>query len=193
MLNSLRLYFLAIFIICIQLVGCQSYSNMKDKVLTAITLANGEIVTNCADYNSVRSTHMIAKTVNNMMIASEYLPCSLANTAELAVDEANLIGQQLLTMRVRQIPLSIAQLYSRKTSLSDSGFELKNDTLEWYGEQHSIIVQVKAKANDVDNRYLIWISDLITDGNYYAYYPAWIDVTFAPTTIKVLPIYQSDF
>lgn len=136
---------------------------------------------------------MLAETVNNMMIANEYLSCSLANTAELAVDEANLIGQQLLTMRVRQIPLSIAQLYGRKASLSDAGFELKSDTLEWSGEQHGIIVQVKAKANDVDNRYLIWVSDLIADGNYYAYYPAWIDVSFAPTTIKVLPIYQSGF
>jgi hypothetical protein len=48
-------------------------------------------------------------------------------------------------------------------------------------------------ATNVDNRYLIWVSDVITDGNYHAYYPAWIETSADSSTIKVLPVYPSGF
>ena len=89
--------------------------------------------------------------------------------------------------------MSIAQLYGRKTLLSEAGFNQFCDKLVWSGEQHSVVVQVKAKATDAGNRYLIWVSDVITDGNYHAYYPAWIETSPDSNTTKVVPVYQSGF
>jgi hypothetical protein len=89
--------------------------------------------------------------------------------------------------------LSIAQLYDRKTLLAKAGFNQVDDNLLWSAEQHSIVVQVKAKTTDVSNRYLIWVSDVIADGNYYAYYPVWIAIPPDSTTTKVMPVYQSGF
>ncbi|MFT6896925.1 MAG: hypothetical protein ACJA13_001330 [Paraglaciecola sp.] len=194
---------LASVFICLHLAGCQFQTNnvqdagktaMADnKVLRAITLTNGQIVSNCEQYNNARSTHLIMDTVNNSMIASEYLSCSLANTTALEVGEADSVAKQLLALRVRQFPLSIAQLYGRKTLLAEAGFNQVDNTLLWSAEQHSVVLQVKAKATDVSNRYLIWVSDVITDGNYHAYYPAWVEASPDPTTIKVMPLYQSGF
>ena len=193
---------LASLFICFQLFGCQfQFNNLNraqeefnaDEVLTAITLANGQIVSNCMQYNNERSTSMIMETVNNSMLASEYLTCSLPNTSSIDANEADIVVKKLLKLRVRQIPLSIAQLYGRKTLLSEAGFDQVSNSLVWSGEQHSVVVQVKAKASNVSNRYLIWVSDVITDGNYHAYYPAWIETSPNSTTIKVVPVYKSGF
>jgi hypothetical protein len=199
--------FLASLFICLHLSGCQFQANnvksvgedvgemavADNKILSAITLANGQIISNCEQYNHARSAHMIMETVNNNIIASEYLPCSLPYTSAIEADEADMVAKQLLALRVRQMPLSIAPLYGRKTLLSEAGFNQVDDKLLWSAEQHSVVLQVKAKASDVGNRYLIWVSDVITDGNYHAYYPAWAEASPDPTTIKVWPVYQSGF
>ncbi|MFT4940815.1 MAG: hypothetical protein ACI88A_003874, partial [Paraglaciecola sp.] len=150
-------------------------------------------VSNCEQYNNARSAQRIMETVNNNIVASEYLPCSLANTRPPEVDEANSVATQLLGLGVRQIPLSIAQRYGRKTLLAEAGFNQVDNKLLWSAGQHRVVVQVIAKASDVSTRYLIWVSDVIADGNYYAYYPAWIEISPLSTTIKVMSVYQSGF
>ncbi|MFQ3196622.1 MAG: hypothetical protein ACI8R9_002189 [Paraglaciecola sp.] len=49
------------------------------------------------------------------------------------------------------MPLSIAQRYGRKTLLTEAGFNQLNDQLFWSAE-HTLGLQVKAKAIDVGNR-----------------------------------------
>jgi hypothetical protein len=136
---------------------------------------------------------MLMETVNNSIVASEYLRCSLTNTRSIPANEASIVAKQLQALRLRQIPLSIAQLYGRLTVLSEAGFNPVNDKLLWSAEQHNVVVQVKAKASGFAKRYLIWVSDVIADGNYHAYYPAWIEISANSSTIKVLPVYQSGF
>jgi len=198
---------LASLFICFQLSACQFQSddvrNMQgsvgeaaiteNKTLTGITLANGQIIFNCAQYNHARSVYSIMETVNNNIIASEYLPCSLPNTSPIQADEADKLAKLLLALSVRQLPLSIAPQYGRKTLLSEAGFSQAKDKLLWSAEQHSVVLQVKAKSRIFARRYLIWVSDVIADGNYHAYYPAWIDTSDNSSTIRVLPVYHSGF
>jgi hypothetical protein len=196
---------LASLFICLQLAGCQLPVNngqsvpedpgeiVLAEVFTAITLANGQIVSNCGQYTNARSAQRIMETVNNTIVASEYLPCSLTNTRPLETGEVDSVTKQLLALSVRRLPLSIAQLYGRKTLLAEAGFNQVDNKLLWSAGQHRVVVQVIARASDVSNRYLIWVSDVIADGNYYAYYPAWIETSPDSTMIQVMPVYQSGF
>jgi len=197
-----RVNLLATLLVCSQLIACQYQTNdtylaheqeNRDKTLNAITLSNGQKVINCAQYNIARASHMPSDTISNSIISSEYLPCSLSNTNSIDPKEAALVAKQLLSARVRQFPLSIAQLFGRKTTLLNAGFIQQNNKLLWSAKQQNIVVQVKAKAVGTNTQYLIWVSDVILDGNYYAYYPAWIKVSPESNTIKVFPLYQSGY
>jgi hypothetical protein len=40
---------------------------------------------------------------------------------------------------------------------------------------------------------LIWVFDVIFDGNYHAYCSAWIEITSDSNAINVYPVYQSGY
>jgi hypothetical protein len=79
--------------------------------------------------------------------------------------------------------------------VAEVGFNQFDDQLLRSAGPNRVVLQAKAKAkaSDVGNRYLIWVFDVIADGNYYAYYPAWIEISPLSTTINVMPVYQSGF
>lgn len=58
---------------------------------------------------------------------------------------------------------------------------------------HSVEIQVKSKSIKAKNRYLIWVFDVISDGNYHAYYAAWTEITSGSNAINVFPVYQSGY
>lgn len=195
-------YLFLTFLLCSQLLGCQLQTsgeasahkdNNKYKNMSAITLSNGHEVSNCAEYNIARADHTIMETVNNNIIANEYLKCSLINTKLLVSNDANAVAAQLLALRVRQIPLSIAQLFERKATLREAGFIQQTDTVLWTAEHHNIVIQVKAKTKGPQSRYLVWVSDIISDGSYYAYYPVWIEILPESGLVQLVPVYQSGF
>lgn len=168
-----------------------SYEHNAKQTRSAISLENDQSVSNCIEYNLARATHRIKETVFDSLIASEYLSCSLLNTTALEPTNIAVIQQQLLQLRVRQLPWSIAQLFGRNTRLNEAGFMLQNDVLVWYQEQHTVQVQLKAKHADIQQRYLIWVLDEINDASYRAYYPAWVSIF--PERIDVTPVYASGF
>jgi hypothetical protein len=170
-----------------------SDSAINSKLRTPIVLDNNETVSNCLEYQLGRATHGLLEGVNNRIIAKEYLPCSLNGSKAIAEDEAYKVAQQLLSLRVRQLPLSIAQLYGSQTLLRDTNFQQVENKLLWSQEQHNIEIHVKAIDLESKTRYLIWVSDLITDGNYHSYYPAWVDTSKGALGIKVSPVYESGY
>jgi hypothetical protein len=201
------LYLVTSVVVCLQLLACQFQANTglgteeelkdsviaKEQALTSIVLSNGQLVSNCQQYNHARSEHEIMQTVNNSIVSREYLPCSLQNTSPVQAAEADKIAKQLLTLPLRRLPLSIAQLYGPKALLSEAGFVQIDNKLLWSAEQHSLLVQVKAKASSASNRYLIWVSDVISDGNYRAHYPVWIKTSPKSNSISTEPVYPSGF
>lgn len=161
--------------------------------LSDLVMADGSKVSNCEDYQLARQTQLVEETVSNQILLSEYLHCSLAETMAIDVKDASSIAQQLMNLRVRQIPLSLAQQYGRKTIMVDADFQQSNEQLLWQDGYHKVSIQVKAKAYDTQNRYLIWVSDVISDAQYHAYYPAWVDLPQDSDEITAMPIYQSGY
>jgi hypothetical protein len=168
-------------------------SATDNKLRTPIVLDNNETVSNCLEYRLGRTIHGLSEGVNNRIVANEYLPCSLKGSKPLAEDEAYEVAQRLLSLRVRQLPLSIAQLYGSQTLLRDANFKQVENKLLWSQEQHNIEIHVKAIDLESKTRYLIWVSDVISDGNYHSYYPVWVDTSIETLDIKVSPVYESGY
>lgn len=168
-------------------------SAINNTLRTPLVLSNNKTVSNCVEYRAGRASYGVLEAVNNRMVANEYLPCSLTTTNPLGKDEALGIAQQLLSLRVRQLPLSIAQLYASQTLLREANFHQIENKLLWSQDQQNIEILVKARDAGSQTRYLIWVSDVIRDGNYHSHYPAWVEISGKSERITVSPVYESGY
>lgn len=178
------------------LIACQSQINesaINNTLRTPLVLNNNKTVSNCVEYRAGRASYGVLEAVNNRMVANEYLPCSLTKTNPLGKDESFEIAQQLLRLRVRQLPLSVAQLYASQTLLREANFHQIENKLLWSQDQQNIEILVKARDAGSQIRYLIWVSDLIRDGNYHSHYPAWVEISAETERITVSPVYESGY
>ena len=82
----------------ILLQGCSFDANAK----SSIEFEDGQKVSNCADYDLLRSTLFVKETVDNMIIQSEYLDCSLKGLKGKVKDVTKVLDIMRKTMRIRK-------------------------------------------------------------------------------------------
>ncbi|WP_417761424.1 hypothetical protein [Shewanella sp.] len=155
----------------------------------AIVMASGASVKDCEHYNALRASENIAETTVNMMMASEYLQCSLTPTLT-PVDEPAAVLQQIADqLRIRAIPTSVGRragenmVFSAMFNISEQG------TLRFSEEQHIIDIRLKGQLDD--HSYLLWVSDEILDRTYRAYFP--VVVEHQGENFSARPFYASGY
>lgn len=156
---------------------------------TEISFQSGHTASDCASYNHQRKSERLADTVYNRMIASEYLECSLSPSLRHLPSYTLLLIQVNEQVRVRQFPLSLAQMVDRNDKLKALFMVQGNDSLAYEKENHNVKIGVKGMLTD--QKYLLWVVDEILDANYRAYYPAVLSVDNGKFEIE--PYYASGF
>lgn len=156
----------------------------------AIFLENGIKVDNCTDYNKYRKFYELKLGVNNEILSSKYLECSIDENIYLSVD-STILSHLYEKLRVRQFPLSIGPKTSRKLKFKDVGFILdyKNASISYKNEIEDVYITIflKGKIINKTDSYLLWVYDEKFMATYRAYYP--IIVRINKDDIDILPFY----
>ena len=156
---------------------------------TEINFQSGRTASDCASYNQLRKSEHLAETVNNMIVASEYLDCSLSPNLIHLPSYKPLLVQINDQVRIRQFPLSLGQMVERNDKLKVLFMVKGNDTLSYEKETHN--VQIAVKGMLTNQKYLLWVVDEILDATYRAYYPAVLSVDNG--LFEIEPYYASGF
>ena len=159
---------------------------------TPIELENGEVVDNCTSYNKLRESFTIKESTVNSQISSEYLECSIKKELVDTENSASVLDAIKGNLRVRKLPLSIAQSVNRKDTFNDAGFnvDLKLNSLNYEMNNSNIVISLKGRLTE--SEYLIWIVDEVLDATYRSYYPAIIKIA-KDGMVTASPYYNSDF
>ena len=177
---NLRLFLiLVIFIIPI--------ANADEK--SEITFVSGETANECVSYNSQRANEDIRDTINNMIIASEYLECSLSDSLKVVGNPEEIISQIYENVRIRSLPTSLGPSVPRNSLLSEKFELVLPNKIVFETKSHNVNISIKGVLSG--NRYLIWVVDEILDATYRSYYPAILLIE--GEQINVLPFYESGF
>lgn len=171
-----------LILLAIAIQGCSFGSIAK----TAIEFEDGQKVENCTDYNRLRETLFVEESVNNMVIQSEYLDCSLASLAGNIDNVSFILDSIAKNMLIRSIPTSLGPSTEDSDTLAMTGFKvsLAQQAVEYVEDDHNLVITLKGRISD--DTYLIWVTDEILKSTYRAYYPAKIridnngDVTPSP-------------
>lgn len=169
----------------------QTYS-LNSNAKTIIEFENGQKVKNCADYNRLRATIFIKETVNNMMVQSEYLDCSLPSLTESIENTSTILDHIAKNMLIRSIPTSLGPSAERSDTLAKAGFKasLTQPTIKYTKNDHNVVITLKGKISE--DTYLIWVIDEILNSTYRSYYPAKIRID-SSGKITPLPYYNSGY
>lgn len=159
---------------------------------TSIELENGGIVDNCTTYNKLRESFTIKESTVNSLISSEYLECSIKKGLANTENSASVLDAIKVSLRVRKLPLSIAQSVNRKDTFNDAGFnvDLKSNSLNYEMNNSNIVISLKGSLTE--SEYLIWIVDEVLDTTYRSYYPAIIKIS-KDGMVTASPYYNSGF
>ena len=156
---------------------------------TEISFQSGRTATDCTSYNQIRKSEPLVETVNNMILASDYLECSLSPNLLHFPSYKSLLFQINEQVRIRQFPLSIGQMVGRNDKLKVLFMVDGKDSLTYEKENHNVKIVVKGMLSD--QKYLIWVVDEILDATYRAYYPAILTVD--NELFEIEPYYASGF
>ena len=154
-----------------------------------IVFESGAKVSTCDEYNSLRASQRIAETTSNMIIASEYLECSLVpdlKQVDRTIDVITAIGKDL---QIRTIPTSLGPQVDRKAVLNDKFVFDGHDSFLFSEGNHNIVITLKGQIKP--GEYLFWVVDEILDTTYRAYYPLIIEVD--GNEIKAKPFFLGGF
>lgn len=159
---------------------------------TPIELENGEIVDNCTSYNKLRESFTIKESTVNSQTSSEYLECSIKKELANTENPASVLDAIKVSLRVRKLPLSIAQSVNRKDTFNDAGFnvDLKSNSLNYEMNNSNIVISLKGRLTE--SEYLIWVVDEVLDATYRSYYPAIIKIS-KDGMVTASPYYNSGF
>lgn len=158
----------------------------------AIEFEDGQIVDQCKDYNRLRDILLVKDSIDNMIVQSAYLDCSLPSLVN-SVDNAPFILDIILNkMLVRSLPTSLGQSVEDDSTLAVSGFKIssENNSVEYIKEDHNIVIVLKGKLSG--NTYLVWVYDELLNSTYRAYFPAVVEVSM-DDDIHVRPYYKSGY
>ncbi|MCH1921270.1 hypothetical protein L9G15_17745 [Shewanella sp. A3A] len=156
---------------------------------TAISMASGASVTDCEQYNALRATENLEETTVNMMIASEYLECSLTPAPQPVAQPQVVLQQIAEQLPIRAIPTSIGRR-ADKNMVLNAMFTLSDEgTLRFSEQQHIIDIRLKGQLSE--HSYLLWISDEILDRTYRAYFPFVVEQT--DDGFSARPFYASGY
>ncbi len=174
-LNALAIFFISISI-------CYAQNEIK--------MDNGQKANNCNIYNKLRESHKVREGVNNDLISSEYLDCSITPDLKQVKNSPEILQAMYHKLRVRKLPTSFSQSVSRKDTFFDAGFTITPDSIAYQKEDRNFSITLKGKITD--NKYLIWVVDEILNGTYRSYYPAIAEIS-DNDNINITPYYQSGY
>lgn len=177
-----------LILLAIALQGCSLCSYAK----TAIEFEDGQKVENCTDYNRLRETLFIKESVDNMIIQSEYLDCSLRSLTGNIDDVSFVLDSIAKNMLIRSIPTSLGPSTEDGDTLAVTGFKvsLTQQAVEYASDDHNLVITLKGRISD--DTYLIWVTDEILKSTYRAYYPAKIRID-NKGNITPYPYYKSGY
>lgn len=158
---------------------------------TQISFPNDTFATSCAEYVLLRKNTEVLEHVNNKIIESEYLDCSLSKNLKLVSNSSLILKTMLNQVGTRSIPSSLGPSVSRTETFEDTGFRLNEDVTAIKLERPNRNFVISLKGELSKNTYLIWVVDEILDANYRSYYAAIFEVTGQSGKIK--PYYASGF
>lgn len=173
------------FLIILCLISAAANAAPKNE----IRFESGIKVSTCDKYNSLRETQRIAETTSNIMIASEYLECSLVPSLKPVQKSKDIILAVGKLLRIRSIPTSLGPRVDRKSVLGDKFIYDGNDSLVYSESEHNVTISLKGEVEP--GSYLFWVVDEILDASYRAYYPVIIDLY--DDEVKAKPFYHSGF
>lgn len=169
----------------------QGYS-LDTNAKSIIEFEDGQKADNCADYNRLRENLLVKESVNNMIVQSEYLDCSLPSLTE-SIDDASIVLDSIAkNMLVRSIPTSLGPSVKRGDTLAMAGFKVSLTRLavEYTKGDHNVGIVLKGKVSD--DTYLIWVVDEILESSYRSYYPAKIEID-DEGNVESIPYYKSGY
>ena len=154
-----------------------------------IRMESGKVVSNCNDYNKLRKSELILETTDNMIVSAEYLECSLQSKPYKENNYSELLDNILVVIRIRQLPLSIAQQADRQDVLKSMFTSDGEHSLKYDKDHHNVTISIIGSLSQ--NEYLLWVTDEILNATYSAYYPAVL--VFTGSNYIVKPYYTSGF
>jgi hypothetical protein len=152
-------------------------------------MESGKVVSNCTAYNQLRESESILETTNNMLVAAEYLECSLSSKLNKKNNSSDILANALDIVRIRQLPLSLAQQVGRHDVLKSKFVFDGEHSLKYDKGHHNVVISIKGSLSQ--NKYLLWVTDEILNATYRAYYPAVLVVNGSDYIVK--PYYASGF
>lgn len=158
----------------------------------AIEFEDGQIVEQCEDYNRLRDSLLVKDSIDNMIVQSAYLDCSLSSLVNSVDSPPFVLDIILHKMPVRSIPTSLGQSVENDSTLAMSGFKVSLDhqSIEYTKEDHNIVIVLKGELSG--NTYLVWGYDEILNATYRAYFPAVVEVS-TDNKVQVRSYYKSGF
>ncbi|MGX5175336.1 hypothetical protein ACUR5C_15055 [Aliikangiella sp. IMCC44653] len=154
-----------------------------------IAFESGAKVRTCEKYNSLRASQRISETTSNMIIAAEYLECSLMSDLKQVDRPTEVIAPIGKELRIRSIPTSLGPQVDRMAVLSDKFVFDGHDSFKFSEGNHNIVLTLKGQIKS--GEYLFWVFDEILDATYRAFFPLIIEVD--GNNIKARPFYLSGF
>ena len=155
----------------------------------AIEFVSGAQATTCKQYNLLKDKEDIKEGNRNMMIASEYLECSLPSSLKLVKNPKNIMSFIGKNLRIRDIPTSLGASVDDTTVIFDKlKFDGKNAFI-LNDKYYYINLILKGKISV--HSYLFWVVDEVLEGTYRVYYP--FIVKIEGKTVIAKPYYNSGF
>lgn len=161
--------------------------------MTPVNIIGVGEVDSCATYNEARSRGRLDEGINNMLISSEYLECSLNIEGFYDIESSkrkHVLSQIYSNFNVVSIPTSISQKITKIDTFEklNADIDFSDDKISLMLNGSSITLYLKGRFY---NDYLVWIVNEISESAYYSYYPAIVEVSDKDVTAR--PLYKSGY
>lgn len=159
-----------------------------------IEFEDGQVVDNCYHYNKLREVQFVKDDIDNMIIQSEYLDCSLAEELKDFNDKSTfdtIVDNMTLGDVPNSLNMSLNMSLDKGATFKVAGFESDFQNKVIYLSNDNVNIRFNIKGIFPNGEILVWVVDEQLLGNYRSYFP--FKVKLEGNKVIALPFYSSGF